>query len=177
MNDPGCGWTGDGDEWNDWDAAYRSASGASPPQLEYEQWACGVTAAQEGQWYSYQTAAYCPATTSRCTKKVWTWKWWDAIGDAFKLRTTIEVCYRHNNGIVTVLKRYDEALSTRAPWGYVGRVTGYPLHYRYAKYVDFHFRNRLSFCLLWKGCFPEKEPWLVIRFYDTNTMTWESGIA
>ena len=121
---------------------------------------------------------FCAASTARCTKKVRLWQWGDIISRYFLMRMTIEVCYRHNNGIVTVLKRYSENVDTRYPYGHEGNAPGHPVHYRYPRYVDFHFRHRLNYCpTIQIGCFPTVEPWVRLRFHDNNTMTQESGRA
>jgi hypothetical protein len=150
-----------------------------------EAYACGVTAAQNGQWNyttEYSVNSYCPASTARCKrvnfKQTYKQTGWSGGYDILRYEGFYSVCYRYNAGIVTVLARTGDATyQVGYPYNWRGNADGYPQHYRFSKYVEFRFRGKLDFCPTWKiGCIA-RWPWLTIIFHDTNYHTRDAGIV
>ena len=180
MRDYGC--ATDPNDTNEGDNELYSSSFT----FDEAYYACGVTAAQNKEWYgpvagssslgtnSTGTAVdqFCPLSTSRCKLQYYTQTQSQAnLYVVMKYRGEFQVCYRYDAGIVTVLSRTGGSTYTRWPWNFGGNAEGYPNHYRAAKYVDFRFRYKAEFCPVPYGCTTTKWPYFTIRFTDRNTMS------
>jgi hypothetical protein len=190
---PACsdGWDNDGDGYADL-RDYGCYDGNDTNEGDNElvndpfEWgavayACSVTSAQNGQWVyqdTYSLNSYCPASTARCKRQEFKARWSQAgLYNVLNVNGFFVVCYRHNAGIVTVLARNWDQTYARYPWQWKGNADGYPRHYRYTKYVDFQYRGKFEFCPANFGCLSTKWPYVNIRFYDNNTMTYAQGIG
>jgi hypothetical protein len=189
---PACsdGWDNDGDGARDWQQDYGCLQDPSDNNEGDNElyanvawgeasYACGTAGVDAGQWYGSVSAvdSFCLTSTSRCkTQKVT-----DAISEAGWVDVNhylaeYTVCYRPNNGIVTVKSRSGKSTFSRWPWNYGGNAEGFPQHVRYAKFVDFKYVWKLEFAGL--GWVSTKWPFLTIRFFDNNTqMVTEAGIG
>lgn len=187
LADYGCGM--DANDANEADNEFYRSSFT----FDEAYYACGVTAAQNNQWYG-PVAGYafqgtsgtgtavdqiCPLSTSRCKLQYYT----DTLSQAnlyavMKYRGEFRVCYRYDAGIVTVISRKGDSTYSRWPWNFGGNADGYPNHYRADKFVDFRFRYKAEFCPVPSGCTTTKWPYFAVRFTDRNTMTvTDSGIG
>jgi hypothetical protein len=140
-----------------------------------EEWTCGVTAqiptSAQGEMCDTINLVRCKRQNFRAQF---------VHGPFVELHaTTLEghfrVCYRHGQGIVTVLSRHADATDTSYPWQNKGIAEGYPKHYRFQHYVEFHFRQKTEFCP--EVCTHTSWPWIKITFWDVNVMAKEIGVA
>jgi hypothetical protein len=139
-----------------------------------ESWTCGVTRQEP-----VQDPGLCDfMQLVRCKRQNFRHRWVDVFGlHAVTYQGHFQVCYRHGNGIVTVLSRAGDATDTGYPWQWKGNASGYPKHYRFAHYVEFDFRGQLDFCPANWGCIHTSWPWIKITFWDVNVMAKETGVA
>jgi hypothetical protein len=192
-SDPGCSSASDDDEWNDW-ASLAEVGTFTWGETSY---ACGTAGADANQWYTPGVLAngippgdgltgtavdtFCPLSTSRCKKQVWETEMiqkltpWGPSYRALTFKGFYSVCYRYNDGIVTVKGRAADCYAPQVPWQCNGIAEGYPWHYRAAKYVEFHYR--IKACIQGSGCTVGRQPWVTITFFDNNTQNFTQGLA
>ena len=144
-----------------------------PEEIQWldEEWTCGVTVQipTTAQGESCDTMQL-----ARCKRQNFRQPYTNGVFTSLTYEGHFRVCYRHDNGIVTVKSRFGDATQQQWPWVWKGNANGYPRHYRYAKHVVFEFRGQLDWCLT--GCTGTRWPWLTIIFYDNNTMSKDSGV-
>jgi hypothetical protein len=116
--------------------------------------------------------------TTRCKTQTFTQRYTQTgLYDVITYKGMFRVCYRHNNGIVSISDVHGDATSIRIPWTWKGNDNGYPYAVRYARRAELHYRGTAAICIFTYGCGPSRHPWVRLTFYDNNTMTRSSGVS
>lgn len=127
---------------------------------------------------TYGPAGGTSGNTVRCKWQNFT-SHWAYLGslDALTYAGTFNVCYVPGKRIDRVKYVRGDAYSTSNGWWWRGNDDGYPSAEVHSKYVIFHFRGSLEFCIYPPACIGVKHPWLDIRFNADNTITREQGVV
>ena len=98
--------------------------------------------------------------------------------DALRYEGVFRVCYRPNDGIVSISDVHGDMVWTAFYLTWFGNDSGYPYAVIYGRYVEIFFRGTAGFCIIPRyGCGPMKHPWVKITFYDNNTLEKTSGVT
>lgn len=175
-SDPGCSDYGDPDE---------SGGAAPPPPIPPSPELNGSL--EPGAFEFFDASLTGPfydaaGALQRCKFQRWR-AHFDQFGVSFLRAVTMEghfrVCYRlYQGGIVSWSDVRGDAVATQTPWTWKGSDPGYPYGVMInAHAVQFHYRGTAQLCITRFGCGPEKHPYVIITFYDNNTMDRRIGVA
>ena len=174
-NDPGCSDYGDPDE---------SGGAAPPPPIPPSELNHGLEPGPFEWLDSVQTSPFYDAAGALQRCKFQRWRvHFDQFGASFLRVVTMEghfrVCYRlYGGGIVSWSDVRGDAVATQTPWTWKGSDPGYPYGVLLNPHaVQFHYRGTAQFCITRLGCGPEKHPYVIVTFYDNNTLDRRSGVA
>jgi hypothetical protein len=97
--------------------------------------------------------------------------------DVISYEGGFRVCYVPGVKILSVNNVWGDATWTCCLWEWMGNDQGYPsLLFSQTKLVV-RYRGSAHICIAFKGCGPQKHPWVTINFYPNNTVTRSWGVS
>ena len=81
------------------------------------------------------------------------------------------VCYVPGVKILSVNNVWGDSTWTCCLWEWMGNDHGYPHALLYSTKLAVRYRGSAHICILFRGCGPQKHPWVNINFYPNNTVT------
>jgi hypothetical protein len=97
--------------------------------------------------------------------------------DVISYEGGFRVCYVPGVTILSVNNVWGDATWTCCLWEWMGNDNGYPQALLYSTKLGVRYRGSAHICILFKGCGPQKHPWVNINFYPNNTVTRSFGVS
>jgi hypothetical protein len=97
--------------------------------------------------------------------------------DVISYEGGFRVCYVPGVKILSVNNVWGDSTWTCCLWEWMGNDQGYPYALLYSTKLGVRYRGSTHICILFKGCGPQKHPWVNINFYPSNTVTRSFGVS